>query len=174
MSTTFAGRTPRSSRHRSIEAVLIRAATPDDLPSIGVLERQTESAAHWAEREYAALFAKDAPARIVLVALDDESKDAQVCGFVIARYALDDWEIENVVVARARQRLGVGTKLVRELVLRARNQGATSVLLEVRESNLAARRLYEKLGFREQGRRNDYYNLPTEDALVLRISVAVS
>jgi ribosomal-protein-alanine N-acetyltransferase len=174
MSTTFAGPTQRSSRHRSIDAVLIRPATPDDLPSIRVLEKQTESAAHWTEREYNALFAKDAPERIVLVALDNESQGAQIQGFVIARSTLDEWEIENVIVASSRRRLGMATRLIQELLVRARNQGATSVLLEVRESNLAAGRLYEKLGFREQGRRNDYYNLPTEDALVLRVFVAVS
>ncbi len=174
MSTTFAGRTPRSSPRAGIDAVLIRLATSDDLPAIRALEQQTENAAHWAEREYDALFAKDAPARIVLVAHDDQSVAAQIRGFVIARCAEHDWEIENVVVARAHRRLGIGTDLVRELLLRARNQGATSVLLEVRESNLAGRRLYEKLGFREQGRRSDYYNLPTEDALVLQIFVAVS
>lgn len=174
MSTTFAGRTPRSSRRPSIDPVPIRSATPDDLPSIRVLEKQTESAAHWTELAYDALFAKDAPARIVLVALDDGTQGAQIHGFVIARSSLDEWEIENVLVASSRRRLGIATRLIRELLVRARSQGATSVLLEVRESNLAARRLYEKLGFREQGRRNDYYNLPTEDALVLHVFVAVS
>ena len=152
--------------------VLIRPATPDDVPSIRALERQAESAAHWAEREYDALFAPDAPTRIALIAMD-EADIGQVRGFVIARCALDYWEIENVVVAREAQRLGIGTKLIRELLRRAHAAGATSVLLEVRESNLAARKLYEKLGFSKEGRRSDYYHEPREDALLLRISIAV-
>jgi len=152
--------------------VLIRPATPDDVPSIRALERQAESAAHWAEREYDALFAPDAPTRIALIAMD-EADIGQVRGFVIARCALDYWEIENVVVAREAQRLGIGTKLIRELLRRAHAAGATSVLLEVRESNLAARKLYEKFGFSEEGRRSNYYHEPREDALLLRISVAV-
>ncbi len=152
--------------------VLIRLATPDDVPSIRSLEQQTESAAHWAEREYDALFAPDAPVRIALIAVD-EAGSGQVLGFVITRCAPDDWEIENVVVAREARRLGVGTKLIRELLRRAHAAGATSVLLEVRESNLAARKLYEKLGFSEEGRRSSYYQEPREDALLLRLSIAV-
>jgi ribosomal-protein-alanine N-acetyltransferase len=150
--------------------VLIRAANPEDVSSIRALERQADTAAHWAEREYGALFAADAPARIALVAVD-ESAVTQVQGFVIVRSAPEDWEIENVVVARERQRLGIATRLIQELVQQARTSGATSVLLEVRESNLAARRLYEKLGFSERGRRSNYYRDPPEDALPLQISL---
>jgi ribosomal-protein-alanine N-acetyltransferase len=152
--------------------VLIRPVTPDDVPCIRALEQQEERAAHWSEREYAALFAPDAPTRIALVVVDEMSP-AQIHGFVIARCSGNDSEIENVVVARERQQLGIGTRLIQEVLLRAHSGGATSVLLEVRESNLAARRLYEKLGFSEQGRRKGYYSSPIEDALVLRKSLAI-
>jgi len=152
--------------------VLIRPSTPNDLSSMHAMEERSGTAAHWTEREYDALFVQDAPARIALLAVS-ESDAAQLYGFVIVRCAVGDWEIENLVVAPEHQRLGVGTKLIRELLYRAQG-AATSVLLEVRESNLAARRLYEKLGFSEQGRRGNYYREPTEDALLLRISVIKS
>jgi len=151
---------------------LIRLATPEDVPSIRALERKAAGAAHWADREYDALFAPDAPVRFVLVA-GNEFDVAQLDGFAIARWTLDDWEVENVVVARERQRLGIATKLIQDLLSRAQATGATSVLLEVRESNLAARSLYEKLGFSEEGRRSNYYRDPTEDALLLRHSIAI-
>ncbi len=151
--------------------MLIRPAIPDDIPSIRALEQQAKTAAHWAEREYDALFAAEAPVRIALVAMN-ESDTAQIRGFVIARCALGEWEIENVVVADADRRLGIGTRLIRDLLHRAETAHATSVLLEVRESNAAARRLYEKLGFSEQARRSNYYRDPPEDALLLQISVA--
>ncbi len=51
------------------DVVLIRPATPDDVPAIRALEQQAETAAHWAEREYDALFAAGAPPRIALVAI---------------------------------------------------------------------------------------------------------
>jgi [ribosomal protein S18]-alanine N-acetyltransferase len=150
--------------------VLIRPATPDDVPSIRALERQTETAAHWAEREYDALFAAEAPPRITLVATS-EADAGRVIGFVIARCATAEWEIENVVVTPEKRNRGLGVKIIRELLLQAQSAGATSVLLEVRESNLAARRLYEKLGFSQQGRRSNYYQGPEEDALLLCFSI---
>lgn len=150
--------------------MLIRPAAPDDVPSIRALEQQTETAAHWAEREYDALFAAGAPPRIALVAIA-EAESSQVVGFVIARRATPEWEIENVVVAREERRRGVGIKLIVALLRKAQSGGATSVLLEVRESNLGARRLYEKLGFSQQGRRNSYYKDPEEDALSLSFSI---
>jgi ribosomal-protein-alanine acetyltransferase len=150
--------------------VLIRPATPDDVPFIRAMEQQTEGAAHWAEREYAALFAAEAPPRITLVATD-EADAGRVIGFVIARSSPVEWEIENVVVAPEKRNGGVGIKIIREVLSQARIAGATSVLLEVRKSNLAARRLYEKLGFSQQGRRPDYYREPKEDALLLCFSM---
>jgi ribosomal-protein-alanine N-acetyltransferase len=150
--------------------VLIRPATPDDVPSIRALERQTETAAHWAEREYDALFAAEAPPRVTLVATS-EADAGRLIGFVIARCATAEWEIENVVVTPEKRNRGLVIKIIRELLLQAQSAGATSVLLEVRESNLAARRLYEKLGFSQHGRRSNYYQGPEEDALLLCFSM---
>ena len=62
--------------------------------------------------------------------------------------------------------------LVDELLWRAQESHLTSVLLEVRESNLAARRLYETTGFIEVGRRAAYYQNPSEDAILLKYSVS--
>lgn len=136
------------------------------------IEQESTTAAHWTTREYDALFAPDAPRRIALIASDDANCN-DVRGFLIARCALDEWEIENVVVAGGQRRRGMATQLVRELLLRAQQAEAQAVLLEVRESNLAARQLYEKAGFMEGGRRKNYYCDPKEDAFLLRISVAV-
>lgn len=151
--------------------MLIRQAIPDDLPAIRKLEQEAHTAAHWSEREYDALFSPEAPRRMALVAIAEEDC-GRIHGFVIARCAGPEWEIENVVVAGGWRRTGVASALLREL-LRAARGGATSVELEVRESNVTARQLYEKLGFSEIGRRTCYYRDPLEDGLLLRISIAV-
>ncbi len=161
----------RSSPLRSIDPVLIRHATPDDLPLIRTLEQQTETAAHWSSREYEALFSPEAPRRVVLIATD-EADTSSLRGFIIARCGVDEWEIENVVVAPEQQRRGLGSALVGHLLHEARESGITSVLLEVRPSNTTARRLYEKMGFSEVGRRPGYYREPAEDALLLKISIS--
>jgi len=146
--------------------MLIRPATPADLPAMPALEQQADTAAHWSERDYDALFAPDAPRRIALLAMEID----ETCGFIIARCGVDDWEIENVVVAAGQRRRGIGSALVREILQAARQAAVPAVLLEVRESNLAARQLYEKTGFTEIGRRPAYYREPPEDALLLRFS----
>ena len=160
----------RSSPRRNGECVLIRKAIPDDLPFIRALERQSETAAHWGEREYDAIFAPEAPRRIALVAADEGGPD--VHGFVIARCGVDEWEIENVVVAPGHRRRGVGVAMIGSLLEEARRSGTALVQLEVRESNAAARRLYQTLGFKEVGRRRGYYCEPPEDALLLEISIS--
>jgi len=153
----------------SLSSVLIRPATPADIPAIRTLERAAETAAHWTERDYGALFASDAPKRLTLVAYDEEL----LGGFAVARCGPDEWEIENVVVAPEHRRRGIGSRLVREIMRMAVQGEAGLVLLEVRESNLAARHLYEQLGFTEAGRRPGYYHRPAEDALILRFSTRI-
>ena len=61
------------------------------------LEQQAAGAAHWTTDQYKELFSREAPERVVLVAVE-ESDDATVLGFLIARCLPDEWEIENVVV----------------------------------------------------------------------------
>jgi len=71
-----------------------------------------------------------------------------------------------VVVAAGFLRRGIANELMRALIPCAKNEVASAILLEVRESNLAARGLYEKQGFREVGRRPAYYKNPAEDAIL--------
>ncbi len=160
----------KSSRPPNPDPLLIRQATPEDLPLIRALEQQSPTAAHWSERDYGALFAPEAPRRITFVAEDTMQG---LAGFIVARSDSEQWEIENLVVAAARQRSGIGSSLVRHALDEARRSHATCVLLEVRESNVTACKLYKKLGFAEIGRRRNYYRNPAENALVLRISIVV-
>lgn len=96
--------------------------------------------------------------------------DDQIVGYLIAAAMVDEVHVLNCCVAPAWQGRGLGQVLMRRLMQRLPEMGAASVLLEVRASNAAAQRLYEKLGFAEIGRRRGYY--PTteglEDARVLR------
>jgi ribosomal-protein-alanine N-acetyltransferase len=147
--------------------VEIRHATLADFPRIRALEVQSAAAAHWSAGQYGALFADSAPQRTVLVVQNDHD-DVQVIGFVIARCLPGEWEIENIVVAEPYKNRGIGTALVRQLLSEAEGAGATSVILEVRESNAPARRLYESNGFTTEGHRKAYYRDPVEDAILYR------
>jgi len=142
----------------------IRPATLADLPAIIALAN-TPMAAQWSREQYESAMTGTAPARFVLV-IDDGG----VQGFLISRAVDKEWEIENLAVAPAARRRGFGTHLLNEFLDLARARAAEAVFLEVRESNLAARQLYEKCAFRESGRRKGYYRDPKEDAITYRLS----
>jgi len=145
--------------------LLIHPATLADLPAMMALEKRAAPAAHWSAEQYEALFRASDPGRIALILW--EESDLQ--GFVIARVVGKEWEIENIAVAGPVRRRGLGTRLLGELLDSARAKDAAAVFLEVRESNQAARALYEKWAFRESGRRPRYYKDPPEDAILYRL-----
>jgi len=142
----------------------IRRATVADIPTLMALEKQATTAAHWSSEQYQTIFSGEAPPRVALVV----EERAGVHGFIIGRALDDEWEIENLAVAGSARLRGLGTRLVGGFLDLAR-AGAHSVFLEVRESNQAARRLYEKCAFVEVGRRQRYYLEPAEDAIMYRL-----
>jgi len=91
-----------------------------------------------------------------------------IAGYVVALDAADEGEILNLAVAPAGRRTGLGRALVEEVLEALAERGVRQVYLEVRESNAPARALYAAHGFREVGRRKQYYRRPVEDAIVLR------
>lgn len=98
------------------------------------------------------------------------SLDGRFCGFVVSRIAADEAEILSVAVDASRRGAGIGRRLLQIHLGRLAARGARAVFLEVEDGNAPARRLYERMGFREVGRRKAYY--PTDSgpapALVLR------
>ena len=145
--------------------MILRAATSSDIAAMMELERRAVTAAHWNRPHYDRIF-QHGSERVALVL----EEDGKVTGFIVGRNLGSEWELENVAVAAPARRRGLGTRLVGELLDRARRSGAESVFLEVRESNRAARSLYEKWAFTPSGRRKAYYSDPSEDALVYRFS----
>lgn len=140
------------------KGVAIRPARPNDVPPILAIEQQAVSAAHWTVEQYNSLVDRG----VVLIA----EQAGKLCGFICAQVVAGEWEIENVVVAAEFLRRGIASELMGALIQRAREGQASAMLLEVRESNLAARRLYEKHGFGGVGRRRLYYKVPEEDAIL--------
>ena len=138
----------------------IRPATSADIPAMLSLEQAAPHAAHWPAKTYEEMFNATAP-RIMLLA----ENTGTLCGFCIGRIGADECELENIVVAEAHRRKGLGRRLLSELIAAARAKNAAHLLLEVRESNQAARALYESCGFTISSRRKDYYFAPAEDAL---------
>jgi ribosomal-protein-alanine N-acetyltransferase len=142
--------------------VNLRSAELTDVPLLLAIERSSRTAAHWTRETYENIFSGEGPARLVLIA-----EGSEILGFLVARIIGPDWELENIVVKQDHSRRGLGSLLMSELLHRAIEKRAT-VSLEVRESNVAARALYEKVGFMRAGGRTAYYRDPEEDAICYR------
>src|SRR5690606_23055347 len=95
----------------------------------------------------------------------------QILGFAEYQQVLDQAELLAIAIDPAMQGRGLGSWLLKELLLELRRQGCRRCLLEVRRSNARARRLYGSAGFREDGCRRAYYppaepGAQAEDALL--------
>ena len=144
----------------------VRQATANDLPQIMELERDSPTAAHWSSAHYEAIFAAEEGSRLLLV-IEDQS----VAGLLIAQDVAGEWEIQNVLVARALQGRGLASQLLRTFLDMVSQNGTKSIFLEVRKSNQAARAFYEKWGFIQTGYRSRYYRDPVEDAVLYQLLV---
>jgi ribosomal-protein-alanine acetyltransferase len=146
------------------------------------LERASPTAAHWTPDQYHDAFDCGSVERLVLVAetlpsaaSDEETRTdaAFLQGFLVARHVAAEWELENIVVAPSARRQGLGQRFLNALLAAAQETNSNSVFLEVRESNAAARSLYEKSGFELTGRRKSYYTNRAEDAVLYRLSLGI-
>lgn len=98
----------------------------------------------------------------------------ELAGYYLLMYALDEAHLLDVAVAARRQGQGLGRRLLHQLAARARSQGMTSILLEVRPSNERALEVYRRHGYIHIGRRKGYYPAGAagrEDAIVMRLDL---
>ena len=116
----------------------------------------------WSERSVSSELAN--PLSCWLVAVDGET----VAGYVGSQTVLDETDMMNIAVHPDYRRQGIAAALVDALVDKLKDKGSRCLTLEVRQSNLPAITLYEKLGFAQIGLRKNYYRNPRENALILR------
>ena len=133
--------------------VSLRRATEGDLDEIWRIQSTCGQAAQWKPADY--LMHECVVATV----------EYRLVGFAVARRTSpDEIEILNVAVDPASRRRGIGRSLILELI----GESPGSVFLEVRQSNMAARKLYHSLGFEAAGIRQDYYSEPMESAIVMK------
>ncbi|MGH8598034.1 MAG: ribosomal protein S18-alanine N-acetyltransferase, partial [Gammaproteobacteria bacterium] len=101
-------------------------------------------------------------------------RNDMLVGHGVLSIAAKEAHLLNVCVRRDQQGQGIGRRIVVHMLTRANECGAGVVYLEVRPSNRVASALYLSLGFREIGRRKEYYpaELGSEDAMVLALTLA--
>jgi len=143
----------------------IESATADDVAEIVELERASFSDP-WSANAFESALRESAVYFRVIRA------EGRLAGYVVAWFVADEGEIANLAVSPAMRRRGLAGALLDEVIHEAERRGVTSMYLEVRDSNDAARALYASRGFDEVGRRRKYYRKPVEDAIVLRRAAA--
>lgn len=105
------------------------------------------------------------PQRFYIVA----ELEGKIIGYAGMSWVLDEGHITTLAVAREYRRQGIGSKLLEQLIKKARALGLRYLTLEVRESNIPAQKLYYKYGFVVEGKRRRYYLNPREDAVIMTL-----
>jgi ribosomal-protein-alanine N-acetyltransferase len=146
-----------------VSELLIEPATPSDVAGIAAIEEIAFSDP-WSPRSF-----RDALDHSAVYFARAKRRDVdRIVGYVLAWFVADEGEIANLAVAPTDWGQGIGRALLDAALLEGSGRGATAIYLEVRDSNIRARRLYGSRGFEEVGRRRGYYRRPVEDAIVLR------
>ena len=94
-------------------------------------------------------------------------------GYLIVRKILDEYEILALATNIKNLRKGIASKLLKRLIKKAKKEDINKVFLEVSENNIAAIKLYLKMGFCKLGRRKNYYLTPNgfQDALIMVLKI---
>ncbi len=94
--------------------------------------------------------------------------DEQVVGFMIYELHKNQLHVLNFAVLPDARRSGVGQQMVKKLIGKLSQQRRNRIMLEIRETNLAAQVFFRKLGFKAVSVLRDYYDDTTEDAYVMQ------
>lgn len=141
--------------------ILIKPMDKSHVAQVAALEKLCFTPA-WSEGSIASEL--DNPLSAWFVALDG----SKVAGYIGSQTVIDESDMMNVAVAPEYRRQGIGETLVEVLTESLKTAGSRSLTLEVRQSNEAAQKLYEKMGFAQVGLRPNYYVSPREAALIMR------
>lgn len=93
-------------------------------------------------------------------------EEGEAVGYVLGTALAGEGELMRIGILPQNRRRGYGATLVSALIELWKTEGIERAFLEVRESNLPARRLYESMGFSPAGFRPNYYDHPREDAVI--------
>ena len=144
--------------------VSIRQMKVEDAAAIAEMEHQTFSDA-WSEK--AILDTLRNPKTICLVA----EKIGKIVGYCIVYTADDEADIARIAVLKESRRFGIASELIHALDVICWENQIQIIMLDVRVSNDGARAFYEKHGFTQDGIRENYYNSPIEDAILMSRAV---
>lgn len=140
--------------------IVYRRMRPEDVPFISRLEEETFSMP-WSAESFLQMIEREDSEYFVA---EEDGRLLGGCGLLLIA---GEGNITNVAIVPEARRRGVASGLLTYLMAEGDRAGLTAYTLEVRVSNAAAIGLYEKLGFVSEGVRPDFYEKPTEDAVIM-------
>ena len=115
----------------------------------------------WSENAFSILLGDGAFGMVALL-------DGVVVAYGGMLFVLDEGQITNIATHPEYRREGLGRMIVEALEREARTLGLSELFLEVREQNVAARKLYLSCGWEEIGLRKNFYSKPTDNAVLMK------
>jgi ribosomal-protein-alanine N-acetyltransferase len=139
----------------------IRRMTLDDVEQVVAID-QVSFSLPWPERTFRYEIAENSASRPWVLDMD-----GRVVAMIVVWFIIDEAHIATIATHPDFRRQGFGRKLLVYALMAAKEEGAQTALLEVRESNDKAQEMYLKLGFVEVNRRPQYYSDNGEDAILM-------
>lgn len=140
--------------------IQFREMTRQDVAQVAKLEKETFSTP-WTEQDFIEMIDADYAYYLVV------EEDGAIIGGCGLRNIVGEGEITNVVIHPRYRNRGIGMHMLSRLLEDGEKMGIQAFTLEVRESNAPAIHLYERIGFQPEGMRKDFYQNPTEDAVIM-------
>ena len=145
--------------------VLIRRMEPEDVESVLGIESRVFTTP-WQAHTFLSLIGRSGSELWVM-----EHPVAGILAYAVLWCILDQAELANIAVRSEYRGQGYASRLLERVLQIVRDREVETIYLEVRASNTRALELYERFGFSQVGVRKNYYDKPTEDALVMRLVV---
>jgi ribosomal-protein-alanine N-acetyltransferase len=146
-------------------SVILRKMTLDDLEQVVAID-QVSFSLPWPRSSFH-FELTDNPASRCWVA----ERDGRVAAMLVAWLIVDEIHIATIATHPDFRKQGIGEKLLLFTLQSAKDEGAVSSFLEVRENNAAALMMYRKFGYVESGRREGYYKDNGEDAVLMTLNL---
>lgn len=143
--------------------IIIDKMTSEDVSGVTIIEKECFTNP-WSYDAFLSELENDKAITFVAIA------DHVVVGFINGRVMLDEGYINNVAVTKNYRRKNIADMLINKLIEFAKQKKLAFLTLEVRKSNQAGIELYKKHGFCEVGMRKNFYNKPSEDALLMTLN----
>ncbi|WP_026496918.1 tRNA (adenosine(37)-N6)-threonylcarbamoyltransferase complex dimerization subunit type 1 TsaB [Butyrivibrio sp. WCD3002] len=155
-----ASQAEREAKEKKARTVKIREMSAEDITESAALEAASLGKEAWTEKQLLEACTRDDTVYIVA------EKAGRVAGLCGVRNISGEGDVTNVSVSAELRNTGIGYMMLTELLKKAEGIGCRDFTLEVREQNQPARKLYEKLGFVNEGIRPNFYDDPDDNAVI--------